>query len=128
MIVGARQGWFRVSQENADLGFSHATVSRVCREWCEKQNTSSEQQFCEQIRLFNERGQRRRARLVKADGKVTGTQITTQYLIKCSLSVYYPPGVNVCKEGESHSIIVSFPAFTHSKKSYTAMGHHPALL
>ena len=41
--------------------------------------TSSEQQFCGQKRLVNERGQRRRARLVKADRKVTVTQITTHY-------------------------------------------------
>ena len=49
----------------------HAQVSRVCREWCEKLKTSSEQQFCRQKRVVNERGQRRRARLVEADGKVT---------------------------------------------------------
>ena len=38
-----------------------------------KIKTSSEQQFCGQKRLLNERGQRRRA---KADRKVTVTQIT----------------------------------------------------
>ena len=33
--------------------------------------TSSEQQFCGQKRVVNERGQRGRARLVEADRKVT---------------------------------------------------------
>ena len=63
MIVGARQGGLSIS-ETADLGFSHTTVSRVCREWCEKLKTSSEQQFCGQKHVVNERDQRRRARLV----------------------------------------------------------------
>ena len=40
--------------------------------------TSSEQQLSGQKRLVNERGQRRRARLVEADRKVTVRQITTQ--------------------------------------------------
>ena len=66
MIVGARQGGLSISETAHLLGFSHTTVSRVCREWCEKQKTSSEQQFCRQKRVVNERGQRRRARLVKA--------------------------------------------------------------
>ena len=38
-----------------------------------------EQQFCRQKRAVNERGQRRRARLAKADRKVRVTQITRQY-------------------------------------------------
>ena len=42
MIVGARQGSLSVS-ETADLqGFSRTTVSRACREWCEKLKASSE--------------------------------------------------------------------------------------
>ena len=44
-----------------------------------KKKTSSEQQFCGQKHVVNERGQRRRARLVEADRKVTVTQITTHY-------------------------------------------------
>ena len=77
MIFGARQGGLSIS-ETADLhGFSHTTASRVCREWCEKQKTSSEQQFCGQKHVFNERGQWRRARLVKADKEVTVTQMIT---------------------------------------------------
>ena len=64
MIVGAIQG------------VSGTTVSRVYAEWCK---TSSEQQFCGQKCIVNERGQWRWARLVKADRKVTVMQITTHY-------------------------------------------------
>ena len=43
MIICARQGGLSIS-ETADLqGFSRKTVTRVFREWCEKQKTSSEQ-------------------------------------------------------------------------------------
>ena len=57
MIVGARRGALSIS-ENADLlGFSPTTVSKVCREWCEKQKTFSEQQFCGQKRVVNGRDQ-----------------------------------------------------------------------
>ena len=81
MIVGARQGGLSVS-ETADpldrLGFSHTTVSGVCREWCKKK-TYSELQSFRQKRVVNERGQKRRARLVKADRKVTVTQVTAHY-------------------------------------------------
>ena len=71
MIVGVRKGGLSISETADLLGFSHTTVSRVCREWCEKQKTSSEQQFFGQKQVVNERGQRRRARLVKAD-RLTG--------------------------------------------------------
>ena len=57
----------------------HAQQSLEFAENGAKTKTSSEQQFCRQKRLVNERGQRRRARLVKADRKVTVTQITTHY-------------------------------------------------
>ena len=67
MIVGARQVGLSILETADFLGFSGTTVLRVCREWCEKQKTSSEQQFSRQKHLVNERGQRRRARLVKAD-------------------------------------------------------------
>ena len=45
--------------------------------------TSSEQQLCGPKRVVNERGQKRRARLVETDRKVTVTEITTLY--KCGL-------------------------------------------
>ena len=66
----------RVSQKLLISWDFHATVSRVCKEWCDKQNASSEQQLCGNETLIKERGPRRRARLVKADRKATVTQIT----------------------------------------------------
>ena len=52
------------------LVFSHTTVTRVYREWCDKQKSSSERQFCGQ-HLVNEKGQRRIGRLVQAKRKTT---------------------------------------------------------
>ena len=62
--------------------FSRTTVSRVCREWCKK-----EKQF---LRGRNALGQRRRARLVKADRKVTVKQMTTHYNSGMQKSCYHP--------------------------------------
>ena len=70
MIVVARQVGLSISETADLLGFSRKTVFRVCREWCKKLKTSSEQQFCVQ---------KRRARLIEADRNVTITQITTHY-------------------------------------------------
>ena len=78
MIVGARQGELSIS-ETADLGFSCTAVSRVCREWCEKQKTSCEQQFPWAKNVVNEKGPKRRATLVKADRKVVVMHITIDY-------------------------------------------------
>ena len=44
-----------------------------------RQKTSSEQRLCGQKRIINERGQRRGARVVEADRKVTVTQISAHY-------------------------------------------------
>ena len=49
MIIGARQVVFSIS-----WGFSGTSVSSICREWCEKQKTSSEQQFCGQKCIVKE--------------------------------------------------------------------------
>ena len=70
MIIGARQGGLNINQETEIsqkllIWDFQAQLSRVCREWCEKQKTSSEQQFCGQKCSVNERGQRRRTQNVK---------------------------------------------------------------
>ena len=70
MIVSARQGVLSISWD---------FYTQQSRQWCEKRKTSSEQQFCGQKRVVNERGQRSRTRLFEADRKVTVPQITTHY-------------------------------------------------
>ena len=119
MIVGARQGGLSISEKlliSWDFHTEQPLEFAVSREWCEKQKTSSGQQFRGQKCVVNEERSRR-------DRKVTATQITThcnsgmqksvsehttcqsskwigyssrsslskksnKYLIKCSVSVY----------------------------------------
>jgi hypothetical protein len=52
MIVDATHGDSIISETAAFLGFLRSTVSRVYREWCDKQNTFSEREFCGQNTLF----------------------------------------------------------------------------
>ncbi len=59
--------------------FSHTTISRVYREWSEKEKISSERQLCGWKCLVDVRVQRRMGRLVIDDRKTTETQITTRY-------------------------------------------------
>ncbi len=59
--------------------FTHTTISRVYREWSEREKISSERQLCGWTCLVDVRGQRRMDRLVRDDRKATVTQITTHY-------------------------------------------------
>ncbi len=72
-------GWSEYFTNCWSTGFSHTTISRVYREWSEKEKISSERQSCGWKCLVDVRGQRRMDRLVRDDRKTTVTQITTRY-------------------------------------------------
>jgi len=46
MVDGARRAGLSISQSAQLLGFSRTTISRVCKEWCEKGKTYSMWQSC----------------------------------------------------------------------------------
>ncbi len=79
MVVGARWAGLSISKTDDLLGFSCIIISRVYREWSEKEKISCERQSCERKCLVDVRGQRRMGRLVRDDRKATVTQITTRY-------------------------------------------------
>ncbi len=80
MVVGARRAGLSIFRKITDLlRFSHTTISRVYREWSEKEKISSERQLCGRKSLVDIRGQRRMGRLVRDDRMATVTQIATRY-------------------------------------------------
>ncbi len=79
MVVGARRADLSSSKIADLLGFSRTIISRVYREWSEKEKISSERQLCSRKCLVDVRGQRRMDRLVRDDRKTTLIQITTRY-------------------------------------------------
>jgi len=46
MVVGARRAGLIISQSAQLLGFSHTTIFKVYKEWCEMGKTSSMWQSC----------------------------------------------------------------------------------
>ncbi len=61
------------------LIFTHNHISRIYREWSEKEKISSEWQLCGQKCLVDVRDQRKMGRLVRDYRTATVTQITSRY-------------------------------------------------
>ncbi|XP_072534497.1 uncharacterized protein [Salminus brasiliensis] len=79
MIVGARRAGCSVSKTADTLGFSRTTVSRVFREWNQKQKTTTNRRSCGRKPLVDEGGQKRMAKIVQANIRATTKQITDEF-------------------------------------------------
>lgn len=79
MIVGARRAGCSISETVSLLNLSKTTVSRVYREWSDRQKTRSQRGSCGRKRLVDARGERRMERLVEAHSQATLVQIRALY-------------------------------------------------
>lgn len=79
MIVGARNAGCSLSQTANLLGCSRTAVSRVHREWCHKQKTSSDRGASGRKRLVDENGEKRLASMLEANREATVEEIHALY-------------------------------------------------